>query len=221
MLAKDIDKEFHYSIVKHKDEKLSGITFDESVKNVTVTVKKENSKLVTDVYYYEEYDRTFKNKYEAAGTVQFKGTKKLTGKKLKDKQFSFAIMEGDRVVQVVKNDKNGNIEFQPIHFTADDIGEHVYKIGENSSSAAFVTIDKTVYTVKVTVSDNGDGTLKIETSGDNCQALNFTNAFSNTPGDKGHSPNTSTSFRLWIWPALMLITAIAVFALRFKRNLHQ
>jgi len=77
-----------------------------------------------------------------------------------DEVFSFVLEdEAGEVLQTVQND-GGEIAFAALLFDQDDIGKtFVYTIREATPSAGTMTSDPSVYTVRVTVVSNGDGTL--------------------------------------------------------------
>lgn len=155
---------------------LGGVTYDDTVYTVTVTVKdnhdgtmsatheitraaqsgdKTDGKLVT----VKPEDATFANSYAPAPTTfTFDATKTMNGRALKDGEFSFELRDADgKTVETVKNSANGKIAFTPVEFAK--AGDYEYTIREVSGSATGVTYDKTVYTAKVSVVDNLDGTM--------------------------------------------------------------
>ena len=112
----------------------------------------------------------FTNTYKAVGQAQLGATKKLiaeTGKKtLETDDYSFQLVEGDTVLQTVGN-VGTSVTFEPIkyEYTSGDPIVHTYKIrevvpGENAAPNG-ITYDQTVYTVTVTATDKGDGTLNV------------------------------------------------------------
>ena len=145
---------------------------------------------------------TFKNRYEASSRVTFRGKKTvenldLIGRVLEPNVFLFEIQEiasDNKVLQTLYayNDAEGNIRYPSITFTLDDVGVHTYKIRElnetlselinetvDDSLAGIIGFDETVHTVKLTVTDKKDGTLKVAASSNatykNPYELNFTN----------------------------------------------
>ena len=76
----------------------------------------------------------------------------------------------------LRRNAGGNIAFKPIKYTLDDVGAHEYTVREESKDGNGIITDKTVYTVTVDVSDNGDGTLKTAKS-ENADALDFVNVY--------------------------------------------
>ena len=71
-------------------------------------------------------------------------------------------------------DDDGDITFSEIKYTTE--GTHTYTVSESPLSSKTVSTDTTVYTVTVSVTDNGDGTLSVKPS-DNYTSLNFTNQY--------------------------------------------
>ncbi len=79
-----------------------------------------------------------------------------------------------------ENDAEGKILYPEITYNRnadiDDVGTHYYKIVENKGTAGGVTYSEEEYYVTVEVSDNDDGTLKVEGS-ENYTKLDFTNHY--------------------------------------------
>ena len=131
----------------------------------------------------------FTNTYEATGSITFEGTKKLTGRTLKeDDVFTFEVKEGNTQVATGNSDSTGKITYTEINYDLDDVGEHTYTVTEvipaDTDKLAGVTYTTSERTVTVVVSDNGAGTLKVEAKTDkgltNPEALNFTNTYAAT-----------------------------------------
>lgn len=83
-----------------------------------------------------------------------KAKKILEGEKLVDKQFRFELLdEGGRLLQEATNDVEGNIQFQPITYTAP--GEYRYKIREKYYGQTIdgIVHDAKVYDIVVTVTE--------------------------------------------------------------------
>ena len=126
------------------------------------------------------------NTYRAIGDVTFAGKKTIEGRKMTDKDiFTFEITEGEgesAKTWTATSDGSGKITYPTIGYeiNADDptgdLGEHTYTVKETSIDGNGITVDTNTYEVKVNVSDNGDGTLKVEPS-DNAKALNFVNTY--------------------------------------------
>ncbi|MDB1829709.1 Spy0128 family protein [Collinsella aerofaciens] len=132
---------------------------------------------------------TFTNTYGVAPTDsvvtdQVKTVKRLTGRDLAAGEFTFELLEDDKVVASGTNDANGTVALSPIRYEAP--GTHTYTLREACPNALGlykgVTYDSATYTVVTTVSDNGDGTLtathKLEGT---TESAGFTNKYHAMP----------------------------------------
>ena len=155
----------------------AGWTMDDSTYTVTVKVEDKNAKLtVTGVAVEKDGDdksetlevkkgkvnlATFTNSYAAKGSVTLAAKKHFTGGALAGNDFSFALYKGDKAegtpLEIVTNDENGNITFQPINYT--EAGDYDYTIKEVKGADPTVVYDGQEVKVKVSVTDNKNGTL--------------------------------------------------------------
>ena len=155
----------------------AGWTMDDSTYTVTVKVEDKNAKLtVTGVAVEKDGDdksetlevkkgkvnlATFTNSYAAKGSVTLAAKKHYTGGALAGNDFSFALYKGDKAegtpLETVTNDENGNITFQPINYT--EAGDYDYTIKEVKGADPTVVYDGQEVKVKVSVTDNKNGTL--------------------------------------------------------------
>ena len=103
-------------------------------------------------------------KYQAAGSLALTAEKTLTGKELKAGAYSFILSNKEnKVLQTKTNDADGKVAFDPISYTIEDAGNtYTYNVSEIEGTESGVTYDKTIYTVTAAITDNGDGTLKVE-----------------------------------------------------------
>ena len=166
--------------VKETSEGGSGITPDTKTYTVTVNVTEENGKLVAHLSDNATH-LDFMNMYDAIGDVTFEGTKTLTGRDMTaDDVFNFEIAENNTTnTWTATSDASGKINYPKISYTIADTGTHTYTVKETSEDGDGITVATNSYTVTVNVTDNGDGTLKVEAS-DNSKALNFTNTYGAT-----------------------------------------
>lgn len=119
----------------------------------------------------------FENGYAAHGKVTFSGTKTMTGRDLGDgDDYTYSVTEDGEKVASGRSGGDGVISFDDIEYTQEDVGTHTYKITEDDTDVPGVTKDTRTVTVTVAVSDNGDGTLAIEKSG-NSDDVDFVNAY--------------------------------------------
>ena len=157
---------------------LGGITYDDKVYTVTVTVTDNGEgKLVTTVSGADSI--TFTNTYTTSdASVTFKGHKELLGRPLAADEFSFVLKDSsNNVIETVKNAADGSFSFSEIKFTK--AGTYTYTVSEVKGSLGGITYDTTVYTVTVTVTDNGEGKLIAATSISE-NSLLFTNTYNTT-----------------------------------------
>ena len=133
---------------------------------------------------------TFTNTYnvtpvETSVTDKIAATKVLTGRDLKDGEFSFELVEGDKVVATGTNAADGTIVMDKI--TYDKPGTHTYKLREKLPNEAGlsngITYDKTNYTIKTSVIDNGDGTLKVTHTLEGTKPARFENKYNTAPNE--------------------------------------
>ena len=173
----------------------AGWTMDDSTYTVTVKVEDKNAKLtVTGVAVEKDGDdksetlevkkgnvnlATFTNSYAAKGSVTLAAKKHFTGGALAGNDFSFALYKGDKAegtpLETVTNDENGNITFQPINYT--EAGDYDYTIKEVKGADLTVVYDGQEVKVKVSVTDNKNGTLgATATYGGEADVPTFTNS---------------------------------------------
>lgn len=204
----DDGKTYTYE-VSEKDSKENGYTYDTDVRTIKITVAdKHNGKLeVTtvitgdgedEIYTYvtgeTPKDRAsvdFSNKYEAStgadGAASLGADKELTGRPLKDKEFSFEVKTKDDTPETVMtgtNDAKGGISFdKKFEYTGSSLDKAVkdgyamrtevdgnyvwtlnYTVYEDTSGfdSMGLTGSDTSYDFTVTVKDEGNGKLKAE-----------------------------------------------------------
>ena len=163
-----------------------GITYSENVATFKVTVAvKATGGLKADVEKISG-ETEFKNTYSVKPVEdQITATKVLTGRDLKDGEFSFELVEGNDVVVTGKNDADGKIVMDKI--TYDKPGTHTYTLREKLPNEAGlsngITYDKTSYTIKTSVIDNGDGTLKVTHALEGTKPARFENKYNTAPNE--------------------------------------
>ena len=131
---------------------------------------------------------TFTNTYnvtpvETSVTDQITANKVLTGRNLMDSEFSFELVEGDKVVATGKNDAEGKITMGAVKY--DKAGKHTYTLREanGGTTSKGITYSDAEYTIETTITDNGDGTLKAEHVLKDAKTATFKNTYSVTPSD--------------------------------------
>lgn len=131
---------------------------------------------------------TFTNTYnvtpvETSVTEQITATKVLDGRDLKEGEFSFELVEGDKVVATGTNDAEGNITMSAVKYT--EAGEHTYTLREvnGGTTSKGITYSDTKYTIETTITDNGGGTLSATHELKSATPATFKNTYSVTPLD--------------------------------------
>ena len=175
--------EYTYEVREVKGD-AGGITYSDNVATfkVTVTVKATGG-LKADVEKISG-ETEFKNTYSVKPVEdQITATKVLDGRDLKEGEFSFELVEGDKVVAKGTNAADGTIAMDKI--TYDKPGTHTYTLREKLPNEAGlsngITYDKTNYTIKTSVIDNGDGTLKVTHTLEGPETARFENKYNTAP----------------------------------------
>ena len=76
-------------------------------------------------------DQEFNNYVVSPVTTKFDFTKKLEGRPLKDKEFSFVLKDADgNEIETVKNDADGNVTFSALSYDKTKVGTHKYTVEE-------------------------------------------------------------------------------------------
>ena len=174
-------KEFTYTVTESGN--VSGVDNDtETSKTFTVTVTDNgDGSLSVESNPAQGALFSFTNTYNVdlkesspTGEGGITITKNLDGRNLNDGEFTFELVDqNDTVVATGTNDANGNVELDTVKFT--EPGNFTYTIREVKGSLGGVDYDTVQYKATATVTDNGDGTLKVEWS--------FTDAQGNPLGE--------------------------------------
>ncbi|MBQ6222240.1 MAG: Cna B-type domain-containing protein, partial [Solobacterium sp.] len=169
--VKDVDEYVNYTVTEAEKEgfKLTGSTRTSGTIRPNDTMQAE-----------------FTNEYSAKGQISLNAEKVLYNRELQRYQFRFEVYQvtvnedGSETETLIRTGSNNrpdnvtqredetvesshaNVVFGAIRFTQEDHGKtYTYHIKETLADKAGYTYDETVVTAKVTVTDNGDGTLSI------------------------------------------------------------
>ena len=183
-----------YYIIREKAGAKTGMTYDDNEFYVTVHVEDPgDGKLTAHVESIDRKEHTvavgvhFTNTFTPAPiTAAFDGTKTLTGRDMKDGEFTFElyqtgadylVAEGTTALDTAEN-VDGAFSFEPV--TLDSVGAYYYVVKEVKGTASRVTYDATVYHILVTVS-NRDGVLEktvtMEAGGEAVEEITFHNRY--------------------------------------------
>ena len=133
---------------------------------------------------------TMNNTYNATGIATFSGTKFINGRNFKAGDSATITVTADdgtpmpnhaSVTVTPISGTSAGYSFDPIQYSLSDLDNETsktftYTVSESVFDMDGVTKDSKIYTVTVTISDNGDGNLNVVKS-TNYNALNFTNTY--------------------------------------------
>lgn len=172
-----------YTVSERAGATANGVTYDTTVFTATVTVTEnaETHALEAQVAYSKGGKAAdavaFSNSYAPAATeVKLGASKVLSGKDLKEGQFSFQLKDADgKVLQTAKNAAGGTVGFEAISY--DKPGTYTYSISEVDDGQKNVTYDAAEHQVTVMVTDDGAGHLVATVTYDGDVAPVFKNAY--------------------------------------------
>lgn len=184
-----------YSYIVREDTSapLRGISYDDSVYHLTVTVNDENGVLAAQTTVTaptgEPAEIRYHNTYRPiAALLQLGGQKVLQGAPLAQGQFHFKLFAASenfapegQALQTVTNTAEGTFSFEPLLY--EQTGTYRYIIREEIvNRVEDVIYDDTVYGVTVTVTDDGSGALLAQTEvfrigGDTAEEIVFENVY--------------------------------------------
>lgn len=189
--SKKREHTFTYTVTESGE--VAGVTNDAKLsRKVSFTVT-DNGKGKLSVSRNPDGDAafTFTNTYnvtpvESHVTDQIIANKVLTGRDLKAGEFSFELVEGDKVVAKGTNAADGKITMSAVKY--DKPGTHTYTLREvnGGTTSKGITYSNVKYTIETAITDNGDGTLKAEhvlKDAKGATSATFENSYSVTPLD--------------------------------------
>ena len=153
----------NYTLREVKGDK-GGVEYDGAAYPVAANVV-DNGDGTLSVTWSTTADKlAFNNSYSTADTtLGIVAAKTLTGRDLKDGEFSFKLQQvgtKDNKSWTAKNDANGQVTFPVLTFV--DPGNYEFEISETKGKDKDVSYDETVYKVNVAVTDDGNGHLTAE-----------------------------------------------------------
>ena len=178
-----------YILREAKGAEGNGITYDGKTYTIETTITDNGDGTLKAEHVLKDAKvAEFKNAYnltptDSSVTDEIKANKVLTGRDLKEGEFSFELVEGDKVVTTGTNGADGTITMGAVKY--DKPGKHTYTLREanGGTTGKGITYDGTTYTVETTITDNGDGTLKAEHVLKDATSATFKNTYSVTPLD--------------------------------------
>lgn len=172
--------------VKENVGQVKGVTYDGSVKNIVAEVTDDGSGQLQVKVTGNDKAATFKNIYQEAGAAIVKGQKTVNGKATgKLDGFTFTLTpinaQGVGIGQPMKavTAADGSFVFDAIQYELNDVGTYDYLLDETNLPQGYQK-DFQPQRIKVTVTDNGDGTLKTVVSDMPKDGLTFNNTHKTT-----------------------------------------
>lgn len=166
----------------------NGITYSTAEYTIVTIVKDNGDGTLSVEHKLQNAEKAiFENTYTVTPksfsvTDQITATKYLTGRDLKEGEFSFELVEGNDVVATGKNDARGKITMSPIEYTA--AGKHAYTLREVQGDAGNgITYDGKTYTIETTITDKGDGTLEAKHALKGDDEAKFNNSYKPNPDE--------------------------------------
>lgn len=192
--AGDIGKTYTYTVAESGSA--AGVTNDADSHTVTVTIGKddESGAPVVNAEYANGADASgnllrFVNTYHASGWVDLAATKDISGRSFaQGDAWTFDVScddvdapmpaETSCTLHPTAGVNTQAFSFGHIDYTEKDAGKtYTYKVTETGDVAG-VANDSAIHTMTVSVSDNGDGSLKIDRTFSDGNQMVFTNAYS-------------------------------------------
>ena len=178
-----------YTLCEVPGDANNGITYDGKTYTIETTITDKGDGTLEAKHVLNGADEAkFNNSYkpnpdEFSVTDQITANKVLTGRELAAGEFSFELVEGDKVVATGTNDASGNITMGAVKYT--EAGKHTYTLREvkGGTTSKGITYSDAKYTIETAITDNGDGTLKAEHVLKDLTAATFKNTYSVTPTD--------------------------------------
>ncbi len=178
----DVGKTYEYKLTELSGN-LGGVTYDDTVYYISVAVTKEGTTVVATPTITKDSDPTpittgmvFTNTYTANSVAAgpFEATKTLYNRTpgaaglmaMTDGQFQFQLtaqngapMPAEALDGKLLSTAGGKVIIPSITYT--QAGTYVYTLAEVNEGKAGYTYDNSVYTITVTVADNGSGKLEV------------------------------------------------------------
>lgn len=156
----------------------SKVTYDKTVYQVVVTLRDDGKGKISAVPKIKNIDGSdaanntaiFQNSYAASGSLELHGQKRLSGRTLRQGEFTFELLDangspvkdaGGKDITAV-NDADGKFKFAPLTYTYEDYCKsttYEYKVREKNTGEAGITYVSDSVSVEVTLTLQDDGTI--------------------------------------------------------------
>ncbi len=171
------------------EDRLGGVHYDAGVYQITVQVSDNGlGNLHANATVYRPGSTAtsvvFRNGYTTEPATLILNAQKSYDKPMAGNDFTFKLegdIDGVAVSQEKRNDATGKVVFDELTFEKE--GTYTFKVTEieNLTTFPWIDFDKSVYTVTVTVTDNGAGEMvaavKYATQNGDIDSINFKNVY--------------------------------------------
>ena len=211
---------------------VKGVTYDSSEKIIVVEVTDDgNGQLQAKVTGSGESAK-FKNTYDAAGAIVIKGQKTVNGKQNgKLSGFIFTLTPvtaqgvGTGLPMKTVTAADGSFAFDALNYDLKDVGIHYYLLDETNLPEGYQK-DFQPKLIKVTVTDNGDGTLKAKAEGMPANGYTLDNTYTTTHvtpivPHTGVGVKTGDTVNAIAWLILACAAGITLVTVNRKRDIEK
>ena len=186
----------HEYTIRETAGTLGGVTYDTEPHTVFVDVTDNGDGTLSVDVVYRNGNPTFENTYTVSGNTEFTvdGTKVLEGRNMTGQDvFTFELKDASGQTVATADAVNGQFRFEDVALNT--LGVHTFTVTEKLPDGAVdgvkngITYSTQVYTVEVTVTDNGEGGMVagapiVSYNGNDVAAMTFTNTYAVTEGTK-------------------------------------
>ena len=141
-------------------------------------------------------DQEFNNYVVPPVTTKFDFTKKLEGRPLKDKEFSFVLKDAEgNEIETVKNDADGNVTFTALNYDKTKVGTHKYTVEEVIPATKEERMDYDTMKANITVTVSKSGHVLTTVTTYASEGGNATGADDKEFNNKVTPPPTTPEFK--------------------------
>jgi len=141
-------------------------------------------------------DQEFNNFVVSPVTTKFDFTKKLEGRPLKDKEFSFVLKDAEgNEIETVKNDADGNVTFSALSYDKTKVGTHKYTVEEVIPATKEERMDYDTMKANITVKVSKSGHVLTTVTTFASEGGNATGADDKEFNNKVTPPPTTPEFK--------------------------
>ena len=141
-------------------------------------------------------DQEFNNYVVPPVSTKFDFTKKLEGRPLKDKEFSFVLKDAEgNEIETVKNDADGNVTFTALNYDKTKVGTHKYTVEEVIPATKEERMDYDTMKANITVTVSKSGHVLTTVTTFASEGGNATGADDKEFNNKVTPPPTTPEFK--------------------------